>query len=158
MFSIMTPAELHTRAQENPVTPEATPESLPLFETVSKFINNSNGHSRAAIPLCEILTTEYAIIPVPSNIVDSEAIPIRDFLSGMNFFCVLKEDALARFREEVLMIVCWDPRVIEAHKDGGREVGVTALSQLYCILPGREDKLCNHCYHCHDRCAGFKEE
>lgn len=156
MFEIVSPSELHARAQEHPVEQTPQVENLPLFETVGNFINNSKGHSRAPMPLCEVLTTEYAIIPVPSNIVDSEAIPIKKFLSDKGFFCILKEDALARFKEEVLMVVCWDPRVIEAHRESGREVGVLSAQQLYCVLPGREDKLCNHCYKCHENEGAFR--
>ncbi len=156
MLDIISPAELHARAKENPVV-EAPIESLPFYTTVGNFINNSKGHSRAPIPLCGKLTTEYAIVPMPSNIVDSEGMRIKDWLQERGFFVTVRADSLARFQEEALMIICWDPEVLAVSKETEWKEGIIDARQLYCVLPGKEHQLCNHCYRCHESFSGHAE-
>lgn len=155
MMKIVSPTELHTRAIQNGVTQTPT-EELPFYETVSKFINGSQGCSRAQIPLRGKLTSEYCIIPMPSSIVDDEGVRVRDWLRDKGFYATMRADSLARFKEEALLIVCWDPKVIaEGDSDEDSTDGLLNAHQLYCVLPGKEGKLCNHCYQCHNADSAF---
>lgn len=143
---LLSPEELHKRAEEQE---NAVPEvsTLPLFQTVKGFINSSTGHSRMPAPLYDIYTTEYTIIPVPGSMLDEEVPRVVAALKEAGFFVSIKDDALARFHEESLMIVCWDPRVIAASK-AGFEFDNSHMRPGMCILPGREDNPCVHCFDC----------
>ncbi len=147
MFSsLISPAELHERAvalvkEEKPV------ESLPLFKTVLGFINGSSGVSRAEAPFCGVYTTEYTLIPVPGSMLEEEAPRIINALREHGYFVTLKDDALSRFKEESLMVVCWDPRVIAASEAGHDANEMPALHGK-CILPGKQENECTHCYDC----------
>lgn len=144
--ALLSPEELHKRAEEHAsVVPEVS--SLPLFQTVKGFINNSTGHSRMPAPLYDIYTTEYTIIPVPGSMLDDEVPRVVNALREAGFFVSIKDDALARFHEESLMIVCWDPRVIAAYK-AGYEFDNSDMKPGMCILPGHEGNPCIHCFDC----------
>lgn len=146
--TLISPEELHKRAEEcTQVIPEVN--SLPLFQTVKGFINNSTGHSRIPAPLYDIYTTEYTIIPIPGSMLDDEVPCVATALREAGFFVSIKDDALARFHEESLMIVCWDPRVIGAYNSGFTP-DTSMMRPGMCILPERDGKPCCHCFDCVD--------
>lgn len=147
MFStLISPAELHERAVAH-IKEEKPVDTLPLFKTVIGFINGSSGVSRAEAPFCGIYTTEYTLIPVPGSMLEEEAPRIIAALREHGYYVAMKDDALSRFKEESLMVVCWDPRIIAAY-NAGHETEEVKVSHGKCVLPGRQDQQCTHCYDC----------
>lgn len=143
--ALLGPEFLHKKALETKSI-SVPLEELSLYRTVVGFISNSVGVNRAPAPFCGIYTTEYAIVPVPSALVDSEAERVMDRLREVGYFTLLRADALKRFKEEALLIICWDPKVILAEKEG---VDPQAeVPTIECTLPGREGQPCNHCFDC----------
>ena len=146
-LKLLDPRTLHQRAKESK-TVQKKPESKPspLWNTVVGFINNSTGNSRAPAPICGIMTTEYVVVPVSSEMLDEDAVKVRVKLEDAGFYCEFIADALQRFNEESLVVISWDPSVIEAAKRGASG---TKVKRGLCILPGREGRACDGCYDCH---------
>lgn len=147
LSGLVSPSDLHRRAEAAVREAETPVDELALYHTVLGFINGSTGHARAQAPFFNIYTTEYTLIPIPSAMLDKEATRVCNALREEGFYVTLKDDSLQRLREECLMVVCWDPRVIAADRAG---IGNSqaAIPKGNCILPGKTHLPCTHCYDC----------
>lgn len=152
--AIVSPAEMHARAKEVKVV-EQPIESLQLFDTVSGFISQSIGRRPTKCLLCGKYTDEYIIVPIPAELVDNDARQVKTYLIQQGYFVTIRADALARFNQEALMVICWDPEIIKVSKDYPDEGGIFDSGEIYCVLPGRENQPCNHCFRCHTDRAFF---
>lgn len=144
---LVSPNEMHRRAETTIKEAETPVDELALYHTVLGFINGSSGHARAQAPFFNIYTTEYTLIPIPSAMLDNEAARVVEALRDEGYYVTMKDDSLQRLREEALMIVCWDPRVIAANK-AGIDNSQSSIPKGNCVVPGKTHLPCTHCYEC----------
>ena len=148
LIKLIKPEDLHKKAQEVKPVKQKPVEEVPLWQTVVGIINDSSGHSRTSAPICGVQTTEYVVIPVSASMLDEDAVRVKVELEQAGFYCEFVADAIKRFNEESLIVVCWDPAVIAvSNKDEYKNK--TDIARGLCILPGREGQMCNGCYDCH---------
>lgn len=148
MDKLISPEVLHARAAGTEEV-SVTSDTVSVMEIVRKFLENSQGVHRTPCLLCGVYTKEYTIVPIPSELAD-DALGVKQLLKGAGYFVTLKDDALIRFNEEVVMVICWDPKVIEAARlFEETEINSGTLGDIYCIIPGREGIRCDNCYLCY---------